>query len=309
MIEGSKGVLIGGSSGAAIGVVSDIKNSLEKPLNTNAVLGVAIQNIRLNKSEHAYRCLSEKANDIDRIINRRFKNKLGGRILRVGSTEDDTALSEGFDIDLSVPFKPGSFSSTRNMYDELLSFLEDSYDDNDLIKIRKQKKSIGLLFEVEGQELKIDVVPSKLSKGKNNTSGYLHVNRKSIFHEDSRTKTDISALKSIGLNPSQKQIFIALKNWKKNHNVPINSHLLRFLLLDAYACNKGKIPRELTSRILMVVDHIEKVIEHKKIVSVENTNNVLTAISDSDKYKIKRKCSKALDDFEYQPNSILKYFN
>ena len=58
----------------------------------------------------------------------------------------------------------------------------------------------------------------------------------------------------------------------------------------------------------MLIEHIEENISYKRIVCVENTSNVLTDISDSDKEIIRQKCENILKDYNYQPNSILEYF-
>jgi hypothetical protein len=130
-------------------------------------------------------------------------------------------------IDISIPFSSNSFSSTSEMYDSLYQFLDKSYSDKNLIEVRKQRKSIGLLYRINDEDYKIDVVPYKLSKTINNkTPGYLFVNNNSIFKNDSDTKTDIISLKSINLTDSQQRLLIVFKNWKKEFSRPISSHLL-----------------------------------------------------------------------------------
>jgi hypothetical protein len=304
-----KGALAGGAGGAVVGGVMDLQNASMESLNTSAILGTVVANMKLNKDDPTYKTLSRKA---DRLINRieaNFNNQLGGHILRIGSTEDNTALSDDFDIDVSIPFKPNSFPSTAVMYDELLQFLKNEYNDRDLVKVRTQKKSIGLIYKINGEDYKIDVVPYKLTAGNGNkTAGYLFVNSNSIFGDDSYTKTDITSLKSIRLTPVQQKLLVSFKNWKQKHSVPISSHLLRLLILDAYDWNKGNVPRDLTKIILMVVHHIGDNIMDRRIVSVENTNNVLTNIDDSTKREIKKACDKIISDYTYQPNSILDYF-
>jgi hypothetical protein len=305
--NGVKGALVGGTTGALIGGVKDVRNNFEETLNTCALLGVTVSNIKLDKTESSYQKLSSKAEILSILVENNYKSKLGSHILRIGSTEDNTALSDEFDIDISIPFNPNSFSSTSDMYNNLLTFLKNNFHDDDLVKIRTQKKSIGLIFDIENVEYKIDMVPYKLSN-KNKTSGYLFVNNDSAFNKDSYTKTDILSLKSIKLTPVQQKLLICLKHWKRNFEVPIGSHLLKMLILDAYKDNKGKISKDFTAKLLMVVLHIRNAILFKRIVSVENKNNILTNIKESNKRKISKCCDKILDEYDYQPNSILHYF-
>lgn len=306
---GGKGAIIGGTGGAIIGSVLDFKNSLEEPFDTNSILAVIIANMRLDKEDPDYILMSNKADRIIRLIETNFKGKLGGPLLRIGSTEDNTALAYDFDIDISVPFKPDSYSSTAEMFDDLYDFFQNDFKDTNLLKVRSQRKSIGILYAVNGEEFKIDIVPYKLTKGmQSRTAGYLFVNNNSFFMDDSYIKTDIRSLKSLTLSSAQQKLLVAFKNWKQNNFIPISSHLLRLLILDAYDNNHGRIPRDFTKKILMIATHIEANIMHKRIVSLENTNNVLTDISNSDKQSIQKACIKILNDYEYQPNSILKHF-
>lgn len=307
---GAKGATIGGIGGAVIGGVMDINNSNQKPLNTSAILSTVVSNIRLDKNNPDYKIMSNKASRLIAILKSNFKSKLSGHPIKIGSTEDGTALSDEFDIDITVAFKPNSFNSTYEMYDSLYEFLDINYVDDDLTKIRKQKKSIGILYKLEGVSYKIDIVPYKLIKNQSNKKqGYLFVNNNSFFKNDSYTKTDITSLKSIKLNRNQQRILIALKNWKKEHFIPISSHLLKLLIIEAYDNNKGQIPRDFTGKILMVINYIKENIETRRIVSIENTNNILTNFDVEDKAQIEKECSKILNDYDYQPNSVLNYFS
>jgi len=303
------GAILGGLGGAFLGGIVDSNNDKKQRLNTSAILSTVVSNIRLDKENPIYKKLSIKANLIINDIEKKFRNSLGGSPLKIGSTEDGTSLSDSFDIDISIPFSSNSFSSTSEMYDSLYKFLDKSYSDKNLIEVRKQRKSIGLLYRINNEDYKIDVVPYKLSEKINNkTAGYLFVNNNSIFKNDSYTKTDIISLKSINLTNSQQKLLIVFKNWKKEFSIPISSHLLKMLIIDAFEFNKGNIPRDFTKKILLLLKYIEKNIMSKKIISIENTNNVLTNFDESDKLYIKNECIKILKDYEYQPNSILKYF-
>jgi hypothetical protein len=307
---GGNGAIAGGVGGVIVGGIVDSNNANMKRLNTTAILSTVVSNIRLDKDNPIYKKLSLKANRIINDIEINFKNSLGGSPLKIGSTEDGTSLSGSFDIDISVPFSSKSFNSTFEMYNTLYLYFDEKYSDKDFIKLREQKKSIGIIYQINGEYYKIDVVPYKLSKTINNkTAGYLYVNNNSIFKKDSYTKTDIISLKSIKLTTIQQKLLIALKNWKKEYSIPISSHLLKILIIDAFEFNKGNIPRDLTKKILMTITYIEENIMYKRIASIENTNNVLTDFDESDKLLIKKECNNILSDYKYQPNSILKYFD
>ena len=290
---GGKGALLGGVGGAFVGGLVDLNNSNQKPLNTNAILSTVISNVKLDKNNPIYKKLSKKADFIINDLEINFKKSLGGEPLKIGSTEDGTSLSDSFDIDISVPFNSKSFKSTSEMYNSVYEYFDKYYSDKDFIKIREQKKSIGLIYRIDNEYYKIDIVPYKLSNSINNkTAGYLYVNNNSFFKDDSYTKTDIISLKSINLTPVQQKILIALKSWKKEYSIPISSHLLKILIIDAFDFNNEYVPRGITKKLLMVITYIEKNIMHRRITSVENTNNVLTDFSESDKIRIKKECKK-----------------
>jgi len=305
---GGKGALLGAGSGAALGAIMDSRNNNQELINTSAIIATMFADINLDKDSSVYTQLTLKADEIIRLIKEKLESKLGAEIIKIGSSEDGSALQENFDIDIAIPFNNRSFSSTQAMIHFLLEFIDNSYDDDDLIEVRMQKKSIGLLFDLEGDEYKIDLVPLKLSNSNSKeTVGYLAVNNTSLFGKNSYTKTNISSLKEIKLTPTQIKVLVILKNWKRNESIPISSHLLKLLILDAYKSNKNRIPRDLTKKLIMIFSHISENIMFRRITSVENTNNVLTDMSLTNKRKIKKACDKIIEEYNYQPNSIVEY--
>jgi len=306
-IAAGKGALAGGIGGGILGAITDYQNSLEKPLNTDILLLGLVNNVKLSKNDNTYQILNNKADNIINNLNEVFQDKISGEPMKLGSTEKGTAIRDKFDIDICLPFKPGSFSSTEKMFNSVHSSLENQIGQNSIIKIREQKKSVGVFLKLHNDKFKIDIVPYKLTK-KNSTSGYLYVNNKNIFQDNSSyTKTDIHALKSLKLTETQKRLVIVLKVWKNNQSVPITSYLLENLVLDAYKYNYKHIPRNFTNKLIMVFNHIKNNLESTVIRSIENTNNILTKISDSDKYLIIASCKEVIDEYLYHPNSIIKF--
>lgn len=298
--------LAGGVGGGLIGYYQDVKNLKIEPINAGPILYSAAKSVILNKESRAYQILSEKADRVEQIIRTKFKNKLGGYITRFGSSEDNTALKDHFDIDINIPFSRNSYRSTSEMMNALWTYFRYSYQDHQLIKVRKQKVSVGLVYQIGNRDLKIDLVPLKLSKH-NDTKGYLNING-GWLEQDGRKMTDIKQLKSIQLRETQKKLLVSLKQWKSDYDVPIQSHLLRLLILDAYKANRGRLPYHFSDKLIMVLRFIADNIETRRIVSTENTNNVLTDIDSWSKTRIRQACERVLDDYKYQPNSIVKHF-
>lgn len=310
LMAAGKGALAGGAGGAIVGGIKDYHNALEKPVNTDPFLFSLISQLRLDKTDRKYLLLCEKAEILTSLLRKEFANELKGEPARLGSTERGTALKSKFDIDIGFSFKPKSFRSTEEMYEAVLDFLKSQIGSYSIVDVRDQKKSVGVVFSIQRHEYKIDVVPFKLSPSKGNkSSGYLFVNRKSFFTDNSSyTKTDIAALRSSSLSETQKKIVIVLKHWKQVNNLPMSSHLLENLVLDAYAYHRSGIPKKFTKKLIMVLKHIAENLDVAVIRSIENTNNILTNISGESKKEIIDACLKAIEDYEYQPNSIIDTF-
>lgn len=305
-----KGAAVGSTAGFLAGAYVDHQNSLEEPINTDIQLGSLVKQFQLPKDDKKYMALCEKADWLILQIKKEFDSDLKGEPFRFGSTLDGTALREKYDIDISVSFKPDVFSSTFDMYEILFDFLKNMEGENGLVKIRKQTVSIGVFFDLGYyRKGKIDIVPIKITKSRGNkTSGYVHKKSQSIFSTHSYQKTDTLVLSNERLSVTQKKILVALKKWKANQHVPISSHLLQNLIIDAYAYNVTRIPSGLTNKIIMVMTHMRDNIDTIYLTSIENTNNVITNIPDNDKAVIREACKKVIEDFEYQSNSIVDYF-
>lgn len=189
-------------------------------------------------------------------------------------------------------------------YERVKRILKNNQSLYSVSRIRQQEKSVGVFFVIDGKEHKVDVVPCKITKAKGNkTSGYLHVSKKSFFGDNSTyTKADIHELTNIKLTPTKK-ILILLKAWKRKNALPIRSHLLQQLILDAYEYNS--VPKSFTKKVAMVIQHIADNLDIAVIRSVENTNNVLTNIPQEDKNIVINASRKATEDYKYQPNSII----
>jgi hypothetical protein len=302
-----KGALFGGGCGLGVGAIKDFNNSLMKPSNIDPYLQKLADKVRLDKQSPKYKLIDEKARLLSGMIINRFRDKLAGNPERLGSTEKGTALQQKFDIDLSVKFKHNGFASTVDMRFALLKFLKSKVGTNQIVEVREQRSSIGVLFNIEGKEYRIDIVPIKITEG-NKHSGYLSVSETSILSNNySRQKTNIKVLNSIRLSETQRRIILVLKHWRIKNDVPIGSHLLENLVLDAYAYART-IPNGFTKKVVMVLKHIANNLEVAVIRGAENTNNVITDIDQDKKQKIIAACKNAVEEYEYQPNNIKTIF-
>jgi hypothetical protein len=306
-IAGAKGAVVCGSAGWVVGKIADHNNANTKAIATVPILYSHINKIRLDKNDWEYRQLCQKADWLIGKLKAEFGKELSTQPYRFGSTEMGTALRDNADIDICLPLKAKFFSSTEDMFFIMQEYLESLIGVNDIVRVRNQKKSIGVFFKIRGHEEKIDILPHRITtKRGNKHSGYLYVNNNGLFQKPSYTKTNPNLLKGVALSETQKNILILLKDWKIKESLPVSSHLLQNLILDAYDYNRNCIPRNFARKVVMVLRHIADNINIAYIRSIENSNNVLTDIPAEDKRIIADACRKVVDEYEYQPNSILK---
>lgn len=298
-----KGAAIGGAGGFLLGAWRDYENSKVRPINTDLSLIKLSDEIRLDESHPIYVKLKEKGQSLVFMLLTKYGLDIESTP-RLGSTLNGTALKYNFDIDYAINFKHYAFNNIEEMFDSVHDFFEGSIGINGIQRVRRQRKSIGVFVKIDGIEHKIDFAPCKLSKGKRNGAGYLHVNDDSLFGKPSYTKTNVRELNKIKLSLTQQRIVILLKNWKEKNHLPLSSYLLQNLVLDAYAFAPS-IPRGFTKKVVMVLRHIESNLHIAFIRGVENTNNVITNIPQSDKDVIADAARKVIKEYEYQPNTIM----
>jgi hypothetical protein len=204
----------------------------------------------------------------------------------------------------AYPLSQVVFPQQEKCNSNLNKCLEKLVGKQSIVDTKNQKKSIGVILELRGDKRKIDIVPYKLTVSRgNNTSGYLFVNDP---YNPTYTKTDVHALKSFKLTETQKKIVVVLKHWKNRHNLPLSYHLLQNVVVDAY--DRNVVPKKFTKKVMMVLAHVRDNMDTAVIRSVENTNNVLTDFSDCKKIEIIQACKKTIEDYEYQPNSVVNLF-
>lgn len=308
LLETSLGTVLFAAAGAGIGAIADDRNERIPRVNASRILFDMAKRAMLSTSDPRYLQMREKVEGLIGKLRERFGALLKTPPMMGGSTAKGTALRENFDFDVFLSFTPDSFPSTEVMYMKLSDYLRGLIGRHGVADVREQKKSIGVTLVVGFREYQVDIVPCKISDSASGcTSGYLYVNPRSLFgSRGSYTKTDFQRLTRQKLGPVQRHLLILLKCWRNKYNLPMSSYLLENLLLDAYAYNA--MPSAFAGKLLMVFRHIANNLDVAVIRSIENTNNILTNIPASSKAKIIDACNAVINDYEYQPNSILDAF-
>lgn len=303
-----KGGAVGAMGGYLLGWYRDKENDEVIPLDADSALKDIANQSKLDKRDPVYKALLNSATQLIKALKQEYNTKLQGNPVFFGSTQKGTALKISYDKDVGLNFKSNSFSSTGAMLDDLYHFLSTQIGRYGITAIRRQSKSIGLFLDIKGQEVMIDVVPVKLTKG-SKTSGYLHVNKKNFFIDRSTIKkTDLSLLRRNKLGSVQKDIVVLLKKWRNQNGLRLSSHLLEYLVTEAYKQNRYTIPRKLSGKLVMTIEFISENLNCIRIKGIENTNNIITDFDEEEKLKVMSACKKVIEAYAYQPNSIIEAF-
>jgi hypothetical protein len=276
--------------------------------NTDEYLNLFVNAVRVNKSSKLYKLSERKCEEIIKFVEREFEYELSNVPFQWGSNAKGTAIEGKSDFDIMVRFCRGSFT-LKEMYHSVLSAFEKKFKDNFLVDVIDQKKSVGLVFNFQGEKVRIDVVPMRaIDDNPKNTASNLYVNNKGLFSNPTITKTDIPLQASVRLTPTQKKIIIMLKKWKADKNVPMSSYMVQLFVVKAYERNRNKIPRKLTDKLLMVLKFVAENILTIRLISPENSNNVVSDIPEENKNAIRIKALKVIEEYEYNANTIKSFF-
>jgi len=303
-----KGALIGGGFGFVVGAIVDEVNSNTKVINTDAYFNTFAFAVQTDRSSSLYKMSQRKCEQIIKFLEKEFSAELSDVPFLWGSNAKGTSIEGKSDFDIMVRFYRNSFMMDV-MYHSVLSVFENNFKDNSIVEIVEQKKSIGLIFSLAGEKVRIDVVPMRaINDNSNTTTSNLYVNNKGLFSRPTITKTDIPLQASVRLTQTQKKIILVLKKWKADNNVPISSYMIQLFVTKAYEKNRNIIPSKLTNKLLMVLEYIGENIHTIRLVSTENTNNVVSNIPESSKDLIRKKALEVVNEYQYHPNTIQTYF-
>lgn len=304
----AKGGLICGGGGLVVGAARDLFNELEEPIDSSAALLNFVEQNRLTKAHPEYIEGYRKVEVVRNMLIEGFGDMLMRRPEDYGSAAKGTALIGNSDFDLSALFRPEAFPTTGVMLHEVHDYLEENKQALGKSKVRLQGKSVGIEIKDGRKTTKIDVVPCRITEvGRNKVSGYLHKRKDTLFGtETSFTKTNIPLIKAQKLSATQQKLVVVLKCWKNSTGLILKGNLIEALVREAYICNRGKVPRPFADKLVMVWRFIADNLQNLVIRSIENTNNILTRISDFDKAAIISACKCAIEDYQYQPNSIVR---
>lgn len=194
-----------------------------------------------------------------------------------------------------------------NVYELVNEFCAEEYRDRSLTSVRSQKHSVGLSFNIDNKDKRIDVVPLRQL---NNGSGdsYLYVGNDSFFGQASYKKTNAKKqLSALRFTIKQKRIIKLLKAWKIDNNLSIKSIYLEYLVHKAFA--RTKMPADIDKCLLEVIKFIGSNITTLRFVDPANSNNIISdSLTYTQKGNIQDYCFKMLDNISKDERNIIDYF-
>jgi hypothetical protein len=256
---------------------------------------------------------NSKRNEVENAIKEHYDSKIYNVFIS-GSFAKHTATNIKFDMDVVVPFKRDSFDTLEKIFDDVYVFLSDKF--NGKAKIRKQKVSVGIIFNKDNDEdeIPIDVVPGReLNKDEYKTTNDLNL----YFNEDhwgfkkgTWTKTNIQAqIDNIKGKQSEREIIRLLKIWKKNSNKDYKSFMIELFVIKAF--ENYTESSDLWTRLKYAMQYIADNVTNNNFSLIDpgNSNNDLLAKMDSViKQKLANDMKNIISNVEINDDSLKIYF-
>ena len=293
-----KGALLGGAGGLAIGAFKD--NDMTNILTaTGGTAGFVKE--ALNNYTDSDLSLPKKAQKIQKKLHNEFKEHLSEYPSINGSLVKGTSIQNS-DIDIQLKFNKDA-DCIENIRNNVEDYLNERFYDRNLLKVRSQNHSIGLVFDLKGEEKRIDVVPLReIENGKGDT--YLYSTRHNSIKKTNAQK-QISKLK---FTEKQKQIIKLLKGWKIDNDLFFPSVFIEHIVKRTFFSNS--VPRGIDKALLFTIEFIANNITHIRIIDPANTNNIISeCMTNTEKNDLQSFCFKMLDDIDKDERNILDYFS
>ncbi|WP_420572787.1 SMODS domain-containing nucleotidyltransferase [Kordia sp.] len=251
----------------------------------------------------------EKGKLIKEALSKKFWYAILGKVRYQGSFDHGTSLNGYSDLDILIQFKTDSYKNEKDMYYTVYNYLKDKYSNSNVI-VRKQRVSIGLMYNINGKKEKIDIVPARRTdyvKGKNEY--YLHENYK-LSKNNEKLKIYPHIQRDFGEYPYEIiKIITLLKLLVKTQKqeLPLKSILINEFVKKAF--QELKMPNKLNLQIIKVIEFIQSNIIKAKIYAPDNRNNCLTdMLTYPQKKQVKVVLNDILNDLKEDKNNWIEYF-
>lgn len=282
----------------------------------------------MNKEEYLQKVLkTHKMSHVNELLKKYMKKrqeikecleqKYGKSIynpMNSGSYAKHTAINIKFDLDIVIPFKRNSFATLEEMFENIYNFLSETY--SDVATVRKQKVSIGIIFDEDkdGDVINIDVVPGR----EFNDNQYIEDKKLNLYvnseygqiQKSKYIQTNIQAqIDHIKGKNNERSIIRLLKIWKNSNNEPYKSFFLELITIRAF--NKKNITGNLWEKLRSVIEYIRDNVANDGFTLKDpgnSSNNVADTLKSWEKEALKNKMELMISNIENNTEAIKVYF-
>jgi hypothetical protein len=281
--------------------------------NKSEHLEQVLQSHRMSHVEKLMDKYLSKREEVKEALDKKYADKKASSAINSGSYAKHTAINTKFDIDLCQPYKYSAFATLEAMADDLYNFFMYEYQDPQLVKykIRKQRVSVGLTFVIDGEEIKMDVVPGReLSEGDYSTTHDLNLYvRAKGTQPATYTQTNIQAhIDHIKGKNEERQIIRLLKIWKTSHDKDLKSFFIELITIRAFD-DIGEAPSGLWEMLKMTMEFIRDKVETIRLTDPANSANIVSdTLTSAEKTALADDMRRMLQRIEADSDMIKAYF-
>ena len=272
--------IVGGAVGATIGYgIYQYKLSEEEaiPFNSNYYLKSVLTQENIKSDPILLKNVLNKRREILEWLNNKYNLKLADIPQNTGSFYRRTAIASDFDIDIILPFKKNAFKTLEEMYDNVFHSIKTKYEN--IASISTHKKAIELIFEIDGKDIFIDVVPGReINDYKTDKDLQLYVNPNWAWEKGSSFKTNIGLQKTLTNNKSEaRKVIKLLKIYRNKTDLEISSLVIEQCVTNALSKNEYGLSFSIKENLLNSMEYLSKALRLNKYLDHSNTNNNLNS--------------------------------
>lgn len=255
----------------------------------------------------------KKRDKVKEGLDQKYADKKATSAINSGSRAKCDEINTKFDLDLCQPFKYCAFETLEAMADDVYNYFMNEYEDAELIKleIRKQRVSIGLTFLIDGDKIKMDVVPGReLAEGQYATDGNLNLHvRAKLDKPATSTQTNIKKhIDHIKGRNEEREVIRLLKNWKTHHGKDVKSFFIELITIRAFE-NASSVPSGLWEKLKMTLEYIRDKVESIRLEDPANSNNVVSdTMNASEKKNLSDDMKRMLEQINQNAEMLRMYF-
>lgn len=275
------GGMIGGVGGHILYQLK-LSEENEHTFNTDKFLKRTLNARSLKKNKEVLFPILKKRKELKGWLESTFGDSLAGKPKDAGSFFRRTAISSNSDLDIVLPFKKGSYNSLESMYYDVYDKINDRYGDSSIVE--KKRKSISIIFDVDGTEVYVDVVPGReIDNYKKEKDLNLFVRSDTFWGDDSSFKTNLNTHNNFLKNkPEVRRAIKLTKIYRDKNDLNLPSIVIDQLVNEAFEKGGYLFNNSDYNNFLNSLEFISKKLSRtERVIDISNTNNDIGSKIDS----------------------------